>query len=112
MNIEKQKKIDILRILIDIKYFVFHEQIYEQTKIVFLIKNISKKFNFITRKQLKTTNNIISQFTTSIRINDYKITIIINSNVLTNFISTNFVNKKIIIYIIEKRQLFVCDNKR
>ena len=59
-----------------------------------MIKNISKKFNFTIRKQLKLINNIISQFTTSIRINDYKTTIIIISNALTNFMSTNFVNKK------------------
>ena len=53
-----------------------------------------KKFNFTTHVQLKTTSNTILQFTTSIRINNYKITTIINSNALTNFMLINFVNKK------------------
>ena len=70
--------------------------VFFEKKRVFLIENVSKKFNFTIRKQLKITNNIISQFITSIRINDYKITIVINSNVLTNFMSTNFVNKKLL----------------
>ena len=47
---KNKKKIDISRILIDKKYFIFYEQIYEQKKFVFLIKNISKNFNFTTRK--------------------------------------------------------------
>ena len=68
--------------------------IFSKKKRIFVIKNILKKFNVIICKQLKTTNNIILQFTTLIRINDYKITIIMNSNASTNFISTNFVNKK------------------
>ena len=59
-----------------------------------MIKNISKKFNFTIQKQLKSINNTILQFTTSIRINNYKITMIMNSNASTNFILTNFVNKK------------------
>ena len=75
-------------------FYISRTNIRTKKKFVFLIKNISKKFNFTTRKQLKITNNIISQFITLIQINDYKITIIINSNALTNFISTNFVNKK------------------
>ena len=91
---ETKKRVDISRTLIDKKKFIFHEQMCEQKKFVFLIKNVSKKFNFTIRKQLKTTNNIISQFTTLIQINDHKITIMMNSNVLTNFMSINFVNKK------------------
>ena len=39
-------------------------------------------------------NAFLFILTMSIRINDYKITIIINLNVSTNFISMNFVNKK------------------
>ena len=68
--------------------------VFFKKKRIFLIKSILKEFNFTIRKQSKSINNIISQFITSIRINDYKITIIINSNASTNFISTNFVNKK------------------
>ena len=67
---------------------------FSKKKRIFLIKSILKEFNLTIRKQSKLINNIISQFITSIRINDYKITIIMNSNASTNFISTNFVNKK------------------
>ena len=40
-------------------FYITKTNIFFEKKNVFLIKNVSKKFNFITRKQLKTTNNTI-----------------------------------------------------
>ena len=41
-NIKKKKKINILRTLIDKKYFIFYEQIYEKKNCIFDKKHIKE----------------------------------------------------------------------
>ena len=50
-NIKNKKKINISRTLIDKKYFIFHEQIYEHRLIVFSISDQKSRLDsiFLTR---------------------------------------------------------------